>query len=115
MTNRIYHLGMDQPSLYQIRVEGWITERWKDWFSGMEITREESTEARTISRLEGVIADQAALQGLLQKLYNLGFPLLTVQRQEKPMTDSIDTRPDAAAEQGALKSYRRRTSNSPEE
>ncbi len=81
MTNATNRLGMQQPSAYWIRVEGWIPDRWRDWFNGMAITLEGSMDAQATSTLQGVIADQAALLGLLQNLYNLGFPLLTVQRK----------------------------------
>ncbi len=72
------HLGMDAPATYLVRVEGSITARWGDWFSGLTITLHEE-EGSVTSTLHGELADQAALQGLLQKLYSLGFPLLEVR------------------------------------
>jgi len=41
--------------------------------------RGEAQSARTT--LTGTVADQAALLGLLQKLYTLGLPLLLVRRK----------------------------------
>lgn len=52
--------------------------RWGDWFSGLTITHHDD-EGSVTTTLQGVLADQAAVQGLLQKLYSLGFPLLQVQ------------------------------------
>ncbi len=80
MTNETNHLGMQARCAYCIRVEGWIAARWKDWFNGMAITLEGDVETRATSTLQGVVSDQAALLGLLQNLYNLGFPLLMVER-----------------------------------
>ncbi len=76
--NNSRHLGMDRSATYFIRVEGCIGERWKDWFSDLRITLNDN-EAFVTSVLEGTITDQAALLGLLQKLYSLGLPLLEVR------------------------------------
>jgi hypothetical protein len=67
---------------YQIQVQGWISERWQDWFDEMKITRDRTGEGVHITTLTGIISDQAALLGMLQKLYTLGFPLLLVRRKE---------------------------------
>ncbi len=82
MTSETNRLGMQQASAYRICVEGWIGDRWKDWLNGMAITLEGEKGIQATSILEGVVADQAALVGLLQNLYNLGFPLLIVERVE---------------------------------
>ena len=72
--------------MYQIQVQGWISERWADWFDGMTITvnsnNNDEDDAPAITTLTGAVADQAALLGLLQQLYTLGLPLLLVRRKE---------------------------------
>ncbi len=87
MTNETIRLGMQRPSAYSIHVEGWIADRWKDWFDGMAINLEGSMDIQATSTLQGVVADQAALLGVLQKLYDLGFPLLRVERLESSLAD----------------------------
>jgi hypothetical protein len=77
---------------YQIRVEGQIGPRWLAWFDGLSIATAEEhagrgTEGPAITTLTGVLPDQAALAGLLQKLYTLGLPLLEVRRQEPACVD----------------------------
>ncbi len=89
MTNETTRLGMQRPSAYSIHVEGWIADRWKDWFDGMAITLEGSMDIQATSTLHGVVADQAALLGVLHKLYDLGFPLLSVERKDSPPADSV--------------------------
>jgi len=69
-----------QPATYQIQVQGLISERWVDWFDGMTITGESSGGELVITTLVGEIEDQAALMGLMQKLYSLGHSLLEVRR-----------------------------------
>jgi hypothetical protein len=48
----------------------------------MKVTIEERGDSPVITTLAGELVDQAALMGLLHKLYNLGFVLLEVNRQE---------------------------------
>lgn len=69
---------MTQGGTYQIRVRGQISERWAHWFEEMTI----GADAAGTTVLSGPLADQAALLGLLQKLYTLGMPLLSVRRVE---------------------------------
>lgn len=83
---------MADQGLYQVQVQGWISERWRDWFEEMSITRDLTSNGLHITMLTGEVADQAALLGLLQKLYTLGFPLLLVRRKE------VDGMSDAAHE-----------------
>jgi hypothetical protein len=64
---------------YQIQVQGRIGERWRHWFDGMSITALVDTPDATTT-LTGTVADQAALLGLLQRLYTLGLPLLLVRQ-----------------------------------
>jgi hypothetical protein len=63
-----------RQEIYQIIVKGVLDGKWSDWFDGMEITPQPSGE--TI--LTGPIADQAALHGLLQKIRDMGLPLVSV-------------------------------------
>jgi hypothetical protein len=65
---------------YQIQVRGQIGGRWSPWFEDMTVTvRDEG--GTTITTLTGTVADQAALMGLLHKLYTLGLPLLLIRRE----------------------------------
>ncbi|MEO7295261.1 MAG: hypothetical protein ABIZ57_03880, partial [Candidatus Limnocylindria bacterium] len=59
---------------YEIRLKGHLETRWAAWFDGMSIRH--ASDGTTV--LSGVIADQAALHGLLQTLRDLGVPLTSV-------------------------------------
>ncbi|NIS54211.1 MAG: hypothetical protein GWN81_23885 [Phycisphaerae bacterium] len=61
-----------------MKVPGHLDERWSDWAGGMTITVESRDDDSPISTLTGVVADQAALQSLLRRLYSLGLPLISV-------------------------------------
>jgi hypothetical protein len=70
-------LTLDRPASYQIKVPGHIGERWSDWARGMTITVESKGDGLPITVLTGTV-DQAALLGLLRRLYSVGLPLLSV-------------------------------------
>jgi hypothetical protein len=72
-------LTLDQPATYQIKVPGHLDESWSDWAGGMTITVESEGDGPPVTTLTGTV-DQAALQGLLRRLYSLGLPLLSVNR-----------------------------------
>lgn len=44
----------------------------------MKITVENGDDGPPVTTLTGVVADQAALHGLLRRLYSLGLPLISV-------------------------------------
>jgi hypothetical protein len=74
-------LTLDRPATYQIQVPGELDESWSDWVAGMTITVESEGEGPPVTTLTGTI-DQAALQGLLRRLYSLGLPLISVNHIE---------------------------------
>ena len=63
-----------QQLVYQIRVQGHLSQQWMDWFDGLTITLEE--DGNTL--LTGPVVDQAALHGLLKKVRDLGMTLVSV-------------------------------------
>jgi hypothetical protein len=70
-------LTLDRPVTYQIKVPGLLDESWSDWVAGMTITVECEGDGPAVTTLIGIV-DQAALQGLLRRLYSLGVPLISV-------------------------------------
>ena len=70
---------MDKPTFYQIRIKGHLDEIMADWFEGMTISNQEDGEAV----LSGRLTDQAALQGVLKRISNLGLVLISVNAVEE--------------------------------
>ncbi len=67
---------MDRPYIYEIRVEGLLTERWSDWFEGLTVRQDSGGE----TLLSGELIDESALHGILMKIRDLGLPLISVRR-----------------------------------
>ena len=70
-------LSLDRPATYQIKVPGQLGENWSDWAGNMKISVESEGIYPSVTILTGAI-DQAALQGLLRRLYSMGLPLISV-------------------------------------
>ena len=62
--------------IYRLRVSGHLDDRWSDWLEGLAVERQE--DGTTV--LVGPVVDQAALQGVLVRIRDLGLPLLSVRR-----------------------------------
>ena len=70
-------LTLHQPVTYQIKVPGLLDQHWSEWDGKMTVTVDEEEGRLPVTTLTGTL-DQAALQGLLRKLYALGLPLISV-------------------------------------
>ena len=70
-------LTLDRPATYQIKVPGHLDETWTEWDGRMTVTVESENDGQPVTTLTGPV-DQAALQGLLRRLYSLGLPLISV-------------------------------------
>jgi hypothetical protein len=68
----------EMPGIYRIQVRGVVDAKWSDWLGGMTITTRES-EGSHVTDMVGKVADQAALAGILNALYELHLPLLWVE------------------------------------
>ncbi len=61
---------------YELRVKGQLDDRWSDWLGGLSVRRQK--DGTTV--LAGPIVDQAALHGVINRIRDLGLPLLAVNR-----------------------------------
>ena len=74
---KIPKLTLDQPAMYQIKVPGHVDANWQDWFGEMEVEISSDDTGLPLTTLTGRL-DQAALLGLLRRLYAFGMPLISV-------------------------------------
>jgi hypothetical protein len=67
---------MNKCTLYEISIEGTLSQDWSDWFAGVIIANNKDK----LTILRGEFADQSALFGLLSKLHALNLTLISVCR-----------------------------------
>jgi hypothetical protein len=75
--------GINQPdpaTWYEIRVRGHLDSRWAAWFDGLHLHHQD--DGTTLVR--GPVADQAALHGLLERMRDLGLPLISIVPTARP-------------------------------
>jgi len=72
----------DRPAFYQIIVEGRIDPTWQDRLEGLAIQPIDRETSPPITTLQGELIDQSALAGVLNTLYELHLPVLSVNRLE---------------------------------
>jgi hypothetical protein len=78
------------PGRYEIRLKGHLDSRWSAWFDGLSLSNE--NDGTTI--IGGPVADQAALHGLLQKVRDLGLPLVSVTQVQPDQPECRPAAPD---------------------
>lgn len=64
------------PATYEIRIQGHLDARWADRLDVPNFTHDR--DGTTI--MQGIAADQSALHGLLQRIRDLGLPLISVTK-----------------------------------
>lgn len=89
MSNKLHPVtDPRQSTAYQIRIKGHLGRQWTDWFGGLTITLEDNGD----TLLTGPVVDQAALHGLLNKVRDLGTPLISVNRLMPGEVDTSDSK-----------------------
>jgi hypothetical protein len=78
MANQSIPATGTQTGYYEIRVKGQLDESWSDWLEGLEVRLLDNGEMI----LSGQIGDQAALMGVLNKLYGLNLALLSLSEDD---------------------------------
>lgn len=73
-------LTIDCPALYRIEVQGTINGEFSRWLERRTVESREGEGVVTVVMTP--VADQAELHGVLQALYALGLPLLSLKRLE---------------------------------
>lgn len=72
--SNLNHDEQCHATVYEIRLRGHLGPEWAEWFEGFAIALEENGD----TLLVGLVADQAALHGLLKRVRDLGMPLVSV-------------------------------------
>jgi len=84
-------IPFDRPVSYQISVQGRIDPKWSDLLEGMTMSVTKREGMPSVTTIEGVLSDQAALAGVLNTLYELHLPVLSVVCQSySPVSDKTE-------------------------
>ena len=70
--------SISEPAAYRIRILGFVTDGWRDFMHNLEesVLQEDGNSTTVIT---GIVADQAALFGLLCRIRDSGLVLLGVE------------------------------------
>jgi hypothetical protein len=83
-------IHFDGPATYQISVQGRIDPDWSDRLGGMTLSLIEEEVSPPVTTLEGKLSDQAALLGVLNSLYELHLPILSVLCLSSPPGHGVE-------------------------
>ena len=72
-------LTLDSSGIYEICVQGCLDASWSQYVGGVNILIQIQPSQPPVTVITGEFTDQAALNGALSHLCNLGFPLLSVR------------------------------------
>ena len=67
---------------YRITLKGELDTSWSDWLDGFEIRTGTAADGTCITTLSGVVPDQAALRGVLTRIWDLGLEVTLVQQAQ---------------------------------
>ncbi|MCB0165666.1 MAG: hypothetical protein KDI79_15655 [Anaerolineae bacterium] len=71
--------SLSTPATYRITIQGRLSRSWSECFGNMTIGYHLAADGSRLSVLTGRLTDQAALFGVLNGLYGLGLPLISVE------------------------------------
>jgi hypothetical protein len=81
MTCAAKRIGVCDPGVYRICVQGLPDESWPDYYDNLAVTVDQTPGRPAITTLRARLIDQAALIGVLMHLFNSGYPILLVEHQ----------------------------------
>jgi hypothetical protein len=73
------HMKLWTPAIYRITVEGHVEETWSDRLGKLNITTRIRADESVVTTLVGRMRDQAQLTGVLNTLYEMHLPILSVE------------------------------------
>ena len=79
-----------ESSLYRLVVQGELNDSWSEWLGEVSFESINRIHASSQTTIFSEIPDQAALRGLINKIWDLNLTLISVNRQEKTSNGGIN-------------------------
>jgi hypothetical protein len=92
------HSSMFEPATYRIVILGTLDKQWSDYCGGMMIEHQSFLNQYPMTILTGQLTDQAALVGVINSLYDMVCPIISVECVEAVQ---LRISPDSRCEGGA--------------
>jgi hypothetical protein len=73
------NLMSNRPIQCRITVRGRVAPHWSQWLGELQLSYRTDSEGGTVTDLSGTVADQSALQGVLNRIWNLNLTVLSVR------------------------------------
>jgi hypothetical protein len=67
-------------AIYQVKIQGTLDERTSDWVGGTAISTRQGSDGPPITVLTVAVPDQAALRGVLSRIWDLNLTLIALIR-----------------------------------
>ena len=90
--------GLFEPATYRISILGTLDKQWSDYCGGMTIEHQSFLDRYPMTILTGQLTDQAALVGVINSLYDMVCPIISVECVE---AEQLRISPDSGCEDGA--------------
>ena len=68
----------NKPIVYQIKIRGRLKGKWADWFNGWVVKIDHPVEGLIDTTIHLSVPDQAALRGVVNKIWDLNLTLISV-------------------------------------
>ena len=81
--------SMFEPATYRICILGTLDKKWSDYCGGMAIEHDIVLDQYPITILKGLLVDQSALVGVINTLYDMGCPIISVECVENGVTSDL--------------------------
>lgn len=73
----------EEACVYQICVQGRLDASWSAWLNELTMTGEAERGSQPLTMLTGPIADQSALRGILNRIWDLNLVVVSVARLDR--------------------------------
>ena len=77
------------PEYYEIKIKGHLDQSWSEGFAGLKLTHLDGD----VTLLSGLVPDQAAIHGLLERIRDLNLTLISVNLGGSPTQDCEKEKP----------------------